>query len=279
MTLEKVWLVVSLIVTCLLTSCTASASIIPTSIVKPTVQLTISGSEDVAAILDAIGTAFTQAVPTHQLRILSGSGIEPSMKGVQQGILDIAAINRPINPAETNTGLKFVAFGKASIVIFVHPDLGIQKLSSKQVKAIFSGEITNWSSVGGPDEPIVVYVRNEENGNTQILREKLLGSMSFPSSAEIINSGDEMRTAVAVTTGSIGFGAWPPVKATGINVQPIALDGITPDDPLYPIINVFGISYREESASKIGPFIEWLVSMDGQSKLAEFGVLVKDKIR
>jgi len=63
--------------------------------------------------------------------------------------------------------------------MFVHPSVPIDNLTSEQAKAIFTGQITNWSQVSGPDTAVIVYVRNEENGNTQVLRKGILGNISL----------------------------------------------------------------------------------------------------
>jgi phosphate transport system substrate-binding protein len=241
----------------------------------PQVRLNISGSEDVTAVLEASGDAFQQSVPNYRFRVLSGSGIDPSVKGVVEGVLDIAAMNRLATPAETAHGLKFFQFGEASVVVFTHPGVGILSLTTDQLRDIFTGKITNWSQLGGPDLAIVPYVRNEDNGNTQVLRQAVFHDLQFSETVEVINSGDAMRTAVAVTTGSIGYGAWPPIQATGVNVQAVALDNINPDDPVYPLRSVFGIGYLGEHEAKLAPFIQWLQSPTGRAKLASFGVIIR----
>src|SRR5689334_4803634 len=81
----------------LLTSCIAAPSQNkPTVTVAPTakVRLSISGSEDVTAVLEASATSFHTSFLTHRLKILSGSGVEPSTRGVLEGVLDGAAMNR-----------------------------------------------------------------------------------------------------------------------------------------------------------------------------------------
>jgi phosphate transport system substrate-binding protein len=264
----------------LLTACTSTpAANTPalTLAATPQVRLNISGSEDVTAVLEACSDSFQKSVPDYRMRVLSGSGIDPSIKGVLKNVLDVAAMNRSATLDEQAQGLKFFEFGRASVAIFLHPGVGISNLTSDQVRAIFSGQITNWSQLGGPDLMVVPYIRPVDSPNTQVLRKTIFSDLVFSDTAEVIISGHAMRTAVAVTTGSIGYGAWPPVQATQINVQPVILDNIKPDDPAYPLTSVFGIGYLAEHEAKITPFIQWLQSEAGKTRLGSFDVIVSQE--
>jgi len=66
---------------------------------------------------------------------------------------------------ECGTTFKYTQIGTEAFVFFVHKDNPIDSLTVEQIKGIYSGEITNWSEVGGDDEKIVAFQRNEGSGS------------------------------------------------------------------------------------------------------------------
>ena len=62
--------------------------------------------------------------------------------------------------------------GMDSIQIFTNKDVTVQNLNKGQVKGIFTGEITNWSQVGGPDMAIVVVLGTKIEGTLSEFKKK-----------------------------------------------------------------------------------------------------------
>lgn len=238
------------------------------------VQLTISGSGTASTILEGIKPAFEAAVPGYTLEILPGTGTGEGVKGALQGVFDVAAMARPPKDEETAKGIEYTQFGQSSVAVFAHPDVGVTNLTTAQVQALFSGEIANWSAVGGPDLPVVLYVRDEGDSSTQSLRKVVFGDMAFPESAQVLTSQTDMQAAVAGTPGGVGFGSWPSVLATQANVKPIALDGVAPGDSSYPVFGPVGIGYLSTRKADVQPFADWLTSEQGQKALAELDVIL-----
>ena len=106
-----------------------------------TITLTISGSGSTQRVLSAVQEAFEADVPGYHLDILSGSGTGGGVKGVTQGILDIAAMARPPKDTEMEAAptFQYVEFGLGSVTFLAHPDTGISDLTAEQAVAIFSG--------------------------------------------------------------------------------------------------------------------------------------------
>ncbi len=261
--------------TCSLVACTAAdAEIVtmPTSI--PQTTLTVSGSGTATLILSGVQSAFEADVPTYRLDILPGSGTGGGVSGLVQGLLDAAAMARPPKDEEADQGVEYVEFGQSGVAVYTHIDVGITNLTTEQVIALFSGQTTNWSQVGGPDIPIVLYVRDEGDSSTKALREQVLGDTPFPEIAIVLTSQSDMQAAIAGTPGGVGIGAWPAALAAGSNVRPIALDGIAPGDSTYPMVSPVGIGYLSADEANVQSLIDWLLSEQGQAALSEFDVII-----
>lgn len=264
-----------LLVALLLTACaTPTATPEPTPTPRPQITLTISGSGTTAAILSGIKPAFEANVPGYTLKVLPGSGTGGGVKGLIEGILDVAAMARSPKNEEAAAGVEYVEFGQSGVAVYAHAEVGITNLTTAQVLAIFSGEITNWSTIGGKDQPLILYVRDEEDSSTQVLRKFIFNEMPFPETAHVMTSQSDMQAAVAGTPGSVGFGSWPSALADGANVTGIALDSVTPGDPAYPLTVPIGIGYRSAGKADVQPLIDWLLSEKGQAALREFDVIL-----
>ncbi len=247
----------------------------PTSTPKPEVTLTVSGSGTVTAILAAVQPALEADLPGFHFKILPGSGTSAGIKGILDGSLDLVTMARTLKDDEAAQGLKAVMLGKGGVGVIVHPDLAITNLSKEQVKGIFFGQITNWSQVGGPDQKIIVYVRDEDEAATQVLRESLFGTTPFPDSiAKVFTNSRDMQTAVSGTKNSIGFGTWPGILAVGRNVKAVAVDNVLPKDPAYPFMVPLGVGYLEKRQAAAQPLIVWLASEAGRAALRKFDVIV-----
>jgi len=235
--------------------------------------LKISGSGTVVPILRAIAPAFEADVPGCSLQVLAGTGTGGGVRGVAEGILDVAAMARPPKDEEAAQGLEYVEFGQSGVAVLVHLDVGVRTLTTAQVETIFSGEVTNWSKVGGSNLDIVLYVRDSGDSSTKVLRQTIFGDTPFPETAHVLTSQADMQIAVAETPGSVGFGSWPSVLANGANVGVVILDGVAPGDSTYSIVTPIGVGYLVDRKAEVQSLINWLLSEQGRVALREFDVL------
>ena len=242
---------------------------------KSQVDLTITGSGTVTAILGAVQPAFEADLSSTRFKILSGSGTSAAIKGVLDHTLDIVAMARKPKDDETAKGLLYTPIGNASIAVVIHPDLNISGLTKAQVVAIFFGKIANWSEVGGPDQKIVVYARDEDESATQALRKAIFGDTPFPdTTAKVLTSTKDMLTAVSGTKYSIGFASWPAVLVAQSAVKPVTIDGVLPKEATYPWILPLGIGYLDSRQADVQPLIDWLTSERGQAALHKLEVII-----
>lgn len=83
----------------------------------------------------------------------TGSGSGAGITGAQEGTCDIGLASRDLKDSET--GVKQVTVAKDGIAIIVNPANPVADLSIEQIAALATGEITNWSEVGGNDAQVV----------------------------------------------------------------------------------------------------------------------------
>ena len=241
------------------------------------VELTISGSGSVVALLRGLEADFEADTPGVNLSILSGSGTGGGVAGVADGQLDVAAMARPPKDSELEAAPSFIyeSIGQGGIALFTHPGVGITDLTTEQVYDILLGETTTWAEVGGPDETIVLFVRDEEETSTKLLRDSFLGDDAYPESAVILTSAGDMISAIESAEWSVGYGTWPATLGAEAAVTGITLDGVSPSAAEYPMLTSLGIGYLADNAEAVQPLVDWLQSEQGQARLAVLGVVTE----
>ena len=270
--------IVLLIATLMITACgnLAATTVEPTPIAATQVTLKISGSGSTTAILTAIKPAFEADTPGYKLEVLPGSGTGGGIKGIIDGILDVVAMARPPKDEETAQNVAYEELGQAGFAVITHPQVNVNNLSTDQIMAIFSGEVTNWAEVDGPDLALILYVRDDADSTTQALRSSIMAEKPFGANVvQVFTSQGDMLTAVAGTPGSVGLATWPTALASGSEVQAVAVAGIAPGDPTYPMLGPLGIGYLADRQAEVQPLIDWLRSEKGRTALQDFDMVIQ----
>jgi len=142
--------------------------------------ITFEGSSTVQPFTIEVIDAFSGAYPEVTVNPPSGLGSGAGISAFINQEVDIAQASRAIKQDEIDqakaAGLDpfETRILNDALAIVVHPDNGVSQLTEEQVAKIFSGEISNWSEVGGADEDIVVFTRNEESGTFAYMEEDVI---------------------------------------------------------------------------------------------------------
>lgn len=108
-------------------------------------------------------------------------------------------------PASAETLFREVPVGRNETVIFLNQGIKINKLTKPQLKAIFTGKITNWKKVGGPNRHIVVWSPAAEGENDAFIGE-ILHRERVVDNFLPVATAEEMRAKVLEIPGAIGIG-------------------------------------------------------------------------
>lgn len=149
-----------------------------------------------------------------QIRIES-YGSSTGFKGLVKGTADIGASSRPIKMKEvdklqklgnmTSKEAEFV-IGIDGLAIIVHPSNPIKSLTVTEIAQLFSGQITNWSQLGGSDLPVNLHARDNESGTWDTFKNLVLAKKyKLSPSAKRYVSNDELSHQVSLDPNAIGF--------------------------------------------------------------------------
>lgn len=238
----------------------------------PTISLLISGSGGTTPVLAAIAPEFVASHPNYRINTLQGSSTSGGIDALQEQLLDVAAMGRATTADELAI-VSYARIGQASEVPIINPAAGITDITGDELRAIFSGEIDDWSVLGGVDMPIQVFVRSQTSIHTQAMRDVVFENIEFAAGAALVNGMGAMIKSVETTDGAIGYAAYPTVLAMKADVNIVAFDGIDPTAETYPGLLEIGLSYLPDREQDLAPFVAWLQSEDGKATLRELRVV------
>ena len=152
----------------------------------------------------------------------SGSGI----KAVQEGRCDIGLSSRALKDEEKANGLVGTVLAYDGIAVVVNPENPVSDLSLEQIAAIYTGQITNWSEVGGSDAEIVLIGREAGSG-TRDGFESITGTTDACQYRQELTSTGDVITTVAQNPDAIGYASLASIKDT---VKAITVNGVMPTE-------------------------------------------------
>jgi phosphate transport system substrate-binding protein len=199
---------------------------------------------------------------------------------------DIGMSSRPINnldkqtyPALRNLGSKTTEHVVAldGIAIIVNPHNPVSELSIPQLRAIYTGKITNWKAVGGNDGPIELYGRDRDSGTFAVFTEEVIGKagvatpeISAVPTDHLIGDSELMVDAVMRSPNAIGYVTHPMIRdakalaisdGSGPAIPPTELTVITEE---YPICRRLLLYHWDAPGSLVDAFVRYVVSKPGQ---------------
>jgi len=184
---------------------------------------------------------------------------------------------------ECGTTFVYTPIGAEAFVFFVHKDNPIDNLTTEQIQGIYSGEITNWKQVGGKNEKIAAFQRNQGSGSQSML-ERFMGDtpiMEAPTEmvSDLMSGIAERVSNYKSKSGSIGFSFRYYMEGIIQNpdIKLLSVDGVAPTpenikNGSYSIVTpVYAVTYEENTNENVDKLLDWILSEEGQYILEETG--------
>jgi len=184
---------------------------------------------------------------------------------------------------ECDTTFVYTPVGTEAFVFFVHKDNPIDNLTTEQIKGIYSGEITNWKQVGGKNEEIAAFQRNDGSGSQSMLQRFMGDTPIMEAPTEMVNtmmSGIiEQVSSYRSKSNSIGFSFRYYVEGIIQNpdIKVLSVDGVAPTaenirNGSYPIVTpMYAVTYEENTNENVDLLLQWILSEEGQYIIEETG--------
>lgn len=234
--------------------------------------VTVAGSTSVQPFAELLAEEFMAEKPGIVVNV-QGGGSSAGARAALSGVAEIGALSRELAPEESK--LHRIIIAKDGIAIIVHPSNPVEDLSLSEIQRIFSGEITNWSTVGGPDHPIHVITREEGSGTRGSFDEMVMHGVEVTPGAVVQDSNGAVRETVAGDRYAIGYISLGLVDR---RVKGVKVSGAAPTVPNvmsgeYPIARPFLFVTKAEPEGAAAEFINFVLSSRAQSILAGEGLV------
>jgi phosphate transport system substrate-binding protein len=172
----------------------------------------IGGAGLLSDVVETFVQSFKKEAATCSITI-SGATTGIGFQKLLDGDAEIAMVTRPITSEETKKAetkgisLNSKLIGQVSLAVITNAKNTVNELTMDQLAKIFRGDLTNWSQVGGPTEPIKVTIRAvPETGAGLLFQEKVLAGAPYAKDAVVMSS---YNTTVMVCGKSYAIGYIP----------------------------------------------------------------------
>jgi phosphate transport system substrate-binding protein len=239
---------------------------------------------DGAAALLPVYAGFVESIYPESSVIYNGEDYDASSamhytntrgayKDIVDGKADIIICAQPSDEQlayakENGVELEMVPIGSDAFVFIVNNNNPVSDITIQQIQGIYSGEITNWSELGGYNMPIAAMRRNEGSGSQTAL-EKLMGDTPInPDYTALFGSpiGFSFRYYV---TGMLAEGG---VKILSVNGIEPTIENVS--NGTYPLGGGFYAIYRKgETNENVYKAIDFMCSPEGQKIVEESGYI------
>ncbi len=251
--------------------------------------ITAAGSSALKPLADDAAEYFNELHPDVSITIDAG-GSGQGLQQVADGTVDIG--NSDVTAEEKldasmAEGLVDHQVCVITMAPIVNPDVaeaGVTDLTKDQLISIFTGETTNWSEVGGPDEDIVLITRPESSGTRATFEKYALDGNKEASntSMETDDSGVLLQN-VRDTKGAIGYVALSYLTGEDTGVSTVAIDGVEPTlentyNGTYPVWTYEHMYTNGEPNEVVQAFLDYIMSDDYGTRMEELGYGVSSKM-
>src|SRR6187401_347895 len=193
-------------------------------------RLVIKGSDTLGAkLVPQLAEQFKSQNPGTTFDI-AAEGSTTGIAAITDGTAGIGMSSRRAKPAEVSAAsgkgvnMKPTIVAYDGIAVIVNAGNSIKGLTKKQVEQIFTGEITDWSAVGGAGGKISIYTRNTSSGTYSDWKELAMSKRDYAPSAQKMAGHEQIAAEVGKNPTGIGYVGLAYMKASGIKV--LTIDGI-----------------------------------------------------
>lgn len=237
--------------------------------------VSLNGSTSMERVVGGLAEAFMSENPDVTITYDatgSGTGIECASNGT----CDIGLASRDLSDSET--GLTAIPVALDGIAVIVNEECGVSDLSLEQVAAIFTGEVTNWSDVGGADLAISCIGRERGSG-TRDGFESITGTDDACVLEQELTSTGAVITAVSSSPNAIGYASLSSLNGQE-NVVTLTIDGVACTEQTilegsYPIRRPFNFVIAEsaELSPDAQAFVDFATSPEVEGLIREAGAV------
>jgi len=248
----------------------------------------IKGSDTVLPLSQKEAEVYMKQHPGSKITV-TGGGSGVGIAAFLDGTTDIAMSSRPMKMSEkmklqdAGKAFKEVIIAYDALMVVVNPNNKVSQLTREQIESIYTGKITNWKQVGGDDMKIIAYSRESSSGTFEFFKEHVMNNKNYGSTILMMPSTGAIVQSVSQTKGAIGYIGFAYAEKTLKSLKVSYDKGktyivpsiTTAKNKTYPIVRALYYYYLSNAEKKVKPFIDFILSAQGQKIVSEVGYITK----
>jgi len=247
-------------------------------------SISIKGSDTMVILGQRWAEVYMRKNPGAVIQV-TGGGSGVGIAALINGTTDIAESSRPMKPSEiaevkSKRGKEVVEIPVAldGLAVYLHENNPLSELSLDQLKKIYTGAIRNWKEVGGRDERIILYGRENSSGTYVYFKEHVLENADYYPTTQTLPGTAAVINAVARDPRGIGYGGIAYGK--GVKHIRVKKDASSPGvEPTmenvvkgsYPISRYLYWYLAGAPTGDVKKLVDWVMSKDGQAVVENVG--------
>ena len=247
-------------------------------------NITLKGSDTLLILGQKWAEIYMKKNPGTVVQV-TGGGSGVGISALINGGTDIAQASRPVKEKERDKMMEKRGIGPHEIpvaldgiAVYVNEKNPVEKLTFAQLKDIFQATVRNWKEVGGSDEKIVLYGRENSSGTHVFFKEQVLNKEDYAVRVQPLPGTAAVVNAVAKDKRGIGYGG--AAYAKGVKEVLVAYDeesGYFPPSMenivsgKYPISRYLFWYTAGSPKGEMKGLVDWILSPDGQKIVEEVG--------
>ena len=247
-------------------------------------NITLKGSDTIVILGQRWAEVYMGKNPGVTIQV-TGGGSGTGIAALINGTTEIAESSRPMKDKEkeevkAKRGNEVLELPVAvdGLAVYVHESNPVSELTLQQIKAIYTGQIKNWKEVGGRDDRILLYSRENNSGTYAYFKEHVLENGDFHPTAQTLPGTAAVINALAKDRRGIGYGGIAYGK--GIKHLKVKRDASSPAvEPTmenvltskYPISRFLYWYFAGAPTGDLKALSLWVLSKEGQTVVEKVG--------
>src|SRR5882762_1104404 len=243
-------------------------------------RLVIKGSDTLGAkLVPQLAEQFKVQHPGTTFDI-AAEGSTTGIAAIIDGTAQIGMSSRRAKPAEISAAsgkgvnMKPTIVAYDGIAVIVNSANPVKALTKKQVEQIFTGDVTDWSAVGGSGGKISIYTRNTSSGTYSDFKELAMKKRDYAGGSQKMAGNEQIAAEVGKNSNGVGYVGMAYTKAGGVKVVPV--DGIVPSaksvqDHSYAYWRPTFYYTNGDPSGLAKQFLDYTVGAAGQKIVAQVG--------
>lgn len=262
----------------------AAMCIVGVSALRGEEKITVKGSDTMVILAQRWAEKYMANHKDINIQV-TGGGSGVGIAALINGSTDICNASRSMKQPEREklkqrygtSGVE-IKCAMDGLALYVNEANPINELTMQQIKDLYTGKVTNWNQVGGKNEKVILYSRENSSGTYVYFKENVLMNEDFAPSAQNMPGTAAVVNAVARDKSGIGYGG--SAYAKGIKELKVKADEkATAYSPSlvniksgnYPISRFLFMYVKNKPTGAMKEYIDWTLSDAGQKIVTEIG--------